>query len=81
MSRGIEPFWSHGLAFCPACHEALSTEEIEWGCCDYCGGEGDEDQSDADYFDIDVSAPPEAAAAAPQARTETGGQLGPGREQ
>jgi hypothetical protein len=35
----IEPFWSHGVASCPVCQSPLSIEEIDFECCDCCGGE------------------------------------------
>lgn len=40
-------------SYCDVCGSALSTEEIEWDCCDCCGGEGFGDgPADAidDYF-------------------------------
>lgn len=42
MAR-VTPFWSRGMAFCPACLGPLATDEIEWETCDHCGGEGDDE--------------------------------------
>lgn len=49
MSKEIEPAWSHGMAFCPVCQANLGIEEIDFGQCDACGGEGFEDEDHEDY--------------------------------
>jgi hypothetical protein len=41
-------------SFCDACGAVLSQEEIEWECCDCCGGKGfgaeDDDDLGDDWF-------------------------------
>lgn len=46
MSKAIEPVWSHGMAFCPACQANLDIEEMDFGTCACCGGEGFGDEGD-----------------------------------
>ena len=54
MSLPTHIFWKDGLAFCSACQELLSTEEIDWECCDACGGEGfDEDAEEDGWWPSD----------------------------
>jgi rRNA maturation endonuclease Nob1 len=56
MAR-VTPFLRNGLAFCPACGEPLSTEEIDWEACDSCGGDGLDRDRDAldDMDDADLN--------------------------
>lgn len=49
MSRRINIFWHQSMAFCPVCQEPLGQEEIDFECCDACGGEGFDDDGDEDF--------------------------------
>jgi hypothetical protein len=51
--------------FCSACGEQVGIEEIDWDCCDTCGGAGFGEEDDEDYYDYDPPHSPDSTAPDP----------------